>query len=82
MGTRVSLKYFVNGCSYILLVSRNAFDKISDSNKTKEGGRELVQMKYLHILLLSGLGLYMFLDLHCSSSVQCYYKSTGSLLKY
>ena len=59
-------------------VSHNALD----SNKTK---RELVQNEAINICTsFKWAGFLCFLGLAsvCSSSVQCYYKNTGSILKY
>ena len=59
-------------------VSHNALD----SNKTKV---ELVQNEAINICTSFKWGRFLCaLDLAsvCSSSVQCYYKNTGSILKY
>ena len=49
-----------------------------DNNKTKE---ELLQNEAINISTsFKWLGFYV--TLVCSSSVQCYYKNTGSILKY
>ena len=59
-------------------VSHNAFD----SNKTKG---ELVQNEAINICTSfkwAGFLCVLGLTSVCSSSVQCYYKNTGSILKY
>ena len=56
-------------------VSHNAFD----SNKTKG---ELVQNEAITSFKWAGFSCVLGLASVCSSSVQCYYKNTGSILKY